>query len=563
MEDSDLIQLVEDPLVEQLSYMFQTPHNSGWPKRDPDELLPTRACLSLPIHLYVDPEAAVLVLLNGRRSYCSIKYHEKLAAFRCLIVIDLNCESCPKQELCLLGTITTPSSPYRCHFAVPSTTKSQVLVGRWSLLRLTITTEASGGAQESQSPSYSEARSEAMVAVVPVGLDTSTVSVEPSADPHNCLSPHEVPNTHNSILNITEDDDDDDEDGLQVQKSHILFPELQRADIPQTPDASHPWCEIAPPSSEVSRRGHESVLDSVTERLALCFPSQKDVLSPCHWPAPRVLEYDLLELLGCVNPPTAEEMTRVWTWNKSILYTESTSDPAPRRQSLEERALRVHRIRNEQTMPSVATKLYNPATPSLRSRSMNDYGKPQWISSDEGYDSDPEIRPPPPTHLHLAPRRSLPATTVAETVAESWNLHWTLTWHTNKTSHRVSAWLERGTILGESGLLLEPNLMWRHVHQEPGRQLNESSKKPYTIRMLNICRILPMTSWPNVWARPDCLLVVRTVEEEEYVLEAASVAERNDVVRRWKLTVARFASMAVTEDLDGIYEEFVHQQAIL
>jgi hypothetical protein len=41
-------------------------------------------------------------------------------------------------------------------------------------------------------------------------------------------------------------------------------------------------------------------------------------------------------------------------------------------------------------------------------------------------------------------------------------------------------------------------------------------------------------------------------------LEAANQAERDDIVRRWKATIARFASLAVLEDMDIMLQEFVH-----
>lgn len=171
-----------------------------------------------------------------------------------------------------------------------------------------------------------------------------------------------------------------------------------------------------------------------------------------------------------------------------------------------------------------------------------------------------------------------------QVVQESLNLQWTLTWHlpvdpahphctaapagTPSGSLRpstmcVQAWLERGTVVNGT-TLLEPNLMWReayqpHLHQH--RRLNASTRAPYALKLLNVCRIVDVDSGTDAslhhpLARPSCSFVVRTVDAGDYLLEATSPRAKRDVVHRWKCVVARFAALAVLERLDALVEEF-------
>ena len=53
-------------------------------------------------------------------------------------------------------------------------------------------------------------------------------------------------------------------------------------------------------------------------------------------------------------------------------------------------------------------------------------------------------------------------------------------------------------------------------------------------------------------------MYLRTCHGQEFVLEAASPEIQEMLIERWKLTVARFASLAVMEDIDAIAKEFFH-----
>ena len=163
-------------------------------------------------------------------------------------------------------------------------------------------------------------------------------------------------------------------------------------------------------------------------------------------------------------------------------------------------------------------------------------------------------------------------------VQETLNMSWTVTWYPRKKAgddatsssnnnnmadpRPVQIWIERGTLIEMNTVMLEPNLMWRetfHPELETKRKLNKSSQKPHYIRLLNLCRVLTPDSldksrYPLV--RPACGILIRTSDGQEHVFETKTREEREDLVRRWKLTTARFATLAVLEDLETICREF-------
>jgi hypothetical protein len=114
----------------------------------------------------------------------------------------------------------------------------------------------------------------------------------------------------------------------------------------------------------------------------------------------------------------------------------------------------------------------------------------------------------------------------------------------------------------QSGVVVEPTLKWRDAYQPQlqKHKLNASSQNPWSMRLLNTCRIsstdVDRQQYPL--ARPSQSLTILTCEGQEFLLEAASPQECQTVCERWKLAVARFASLAVTEDIDAIAEEFFH-----
>ena len=66
------------------------------------------------------------------------------------------------------------------------------------------------------------------------------------------------------------------------------------------------------------------------------------------------------------------------------------------------------------------------------------------------------------------------------------------------------------------------------------------------------CTFLDKSQYPL--ARSACSFVIKTCQNQEFVLEAHSEIQRDLICERWKLVVARFASLAVTEDSDTIVQ---------
>jgi hypothetical protein len=115
--------------------------------------------------------------------------------------------------------------------------------------------------------------------------------------------------------------------------------------------------------------------------------------------------------------------------------------------------------------------------------------------------------------------------------------------------------------MAQSGVVVEPTLMWRDAYQPQlqKHRLNASSQNPWSMRLLNTCRIsTDVDKHKYPLARPSQSLTILTCEGQEFLLEAASPQECQMVCERWKLAVARFASLAVTEDIDAIAAEFFH-----
>ncbi|KAL3898215.1 MAG: hypothetical protein SGARI_006731 [Bacillariaceae sp.] len=214
---------------------------------------------------------------------------------------------------------------------------------------------------------------------------------------------------------------------------------------------------------------------------------------------------------------------------------------------------------------------------------------PMDFDDEDGYDSDPEVNcsfnaprptsssPQPDLEQHeVMQAEPLPfdETEMVHSVQRTLNSTWTLTWHPNpqnvkdyNISHEplcVNIWLERGTVIANSGVVVEPAFMWRDAYQPMlgKHKLNVSTQKPWTMRLLNACRITPCsapldrTMYPM--ARQQCCFVLKSCAGEEFLLEAKGPEEVDTITERWKLAVARFASLAVTEDVNGIAKEFFH-----
>lgn len=175
---------------------------------------------------------------------------------------------------------------------------------------------------------------------------------------------------------------------------------------------------------------------------------------------------------------------------------------------------------------------------------------------------------------------------VAQHVQKALNQTWTLTWHPVKSSPSnakssnininsnepkaqsprcIRLWFERGNRIRGNNIV-EPKLMWRDAYNpqlSSYRKLNDSitKKGPNQICLLSICRILEVDHYcldrqKYPFAKKSCSFLIRTCEDEEFLFEAQSEKEREDIVYLWKLVVARLASQAVVGDGDKMVGEF-------
>lgn len=176
---------------------------------------------------------------------------------------------------------------------------------------------------------------------------------------------------------------------------------------------------------------------------------------------------------------------------------------------------------------------------------------------------------------------------VAQHVQKALNRTWTLTWHPVKTNtpsktntktntttttqeataqspRCIRLWFERGNRIRGNNIV-EPKLMWRDAYNpqlSSYRKLNDSitKKGPNQICLLSICRILQISDTLDrhkyPFAKKSCSFLIRTCEDEEYLFEAQSEKEREEIIYLWKLVVARLASQAVVGDGDKMVGEF-------
>lgn len=169
-------------------------------------------------------------------------------------------------------------------------------------------------------------------------------------------------------------------------------------------------------------------------------------------------------------------------------------------------------------------------------------------------------------------------TEMRESVQQTLNSTWTLTWHPNAENRKdytisctkpicINMWLERGTVITNSGVVIEPAFMWRDAYQPlllSQHKLNNSTQNPWSMRLLNACRITPTSAHRSIdrskypLARQNSSFLLKSSGGEEFLLEAGTPEDAIVITERWKLVVARFACLAVTEDVGGIAKEFFH-----
>jgi hypothetical protein len=341
-------------------------------------------------------------------------------------------------------------------------------------------------------------------------------------------------NTHHSILNITEDEDEEDEDD-QVETS-FLFPELHE----QPPQVEVLLDEDFAPRKCCDLQ-QSSVLDKMTEQFmdSLCGTHER-------------LEVDFFDMLGCPSSQPSSGEEKRWALNQTLLCnyhrkSVACSPARPRRKDLKQRAILLDKLRQERCGGSPTSVIH-------RVQSLDD--RPRKASQEDGYDSDPELVLPRP-RPHPKIQTIDESKDVAYTVQETLNIAWNVTWHPAQGKPECCrVWIERGTLVNMNTQMLEPSLMWMPNYK--------GICVPHTVRLLNICRIvnvdpdtLDRKRYPL--ARPSYSFWVRTANnQEEFLFQCANPQERNVLIKRWKHCVARFATLAVMEDMEAICKEFFY-----
>ncbi|GKY96349.1 hypothetical protein MPSEU_000594600 [Mayamaea pseudoterrestris] len=362
-------------------------------------------------------------------------------------------------------------------------------------------------------------------------------------------------NTHLSILNIEDDEEGDEEYVLSPHDT----PSMRSADIRmQSVDEDYR------PKSGVCcyyNLARTSILERILDNLCGA-PNAVDMTDGYR----GAVQDNILQVLGCASHPTEDELR----WDKStILHRFHAETPVvvarAQRKNLKQRATLLDRLRQERQLPkSYAGLAGSPTSVALRSRSLDQWGRPIKLNvADDGYDSDPEftdLKLPPPTCVSADPTGENYETLRPSSVQETLNMVWTLTYHSPKgvvhTPVVARCWMERGTLIDNNSRMLEPTFMWRpSIHT--GTVFEEP---PNAIRLLNICRIKsvdkPLDRSHYPFAQAPCCFWIKTADGTNYLFQASSSDERNVIMTRWKHCVARFAALAVLEEMDAIADEF-------
>lgn len=413
------------------------------------------------------------------------------------------------------------------------------------------------------------------------------------ANQSGCVETSRIPlNTHKSLLNIADEDEDDEEEEELMHNSRFLVIDGVD-DRPPTP--THPLCRPCFKTNKAITPKH-SILDRVTESFmdSFCFSQSNDHQ---HIEVPQLqitpssseesenyhsaVQSDLFQMLDCTSRPSLPEMQFLWNglFCYSPLLLKRTATPPPKRpqhRTYRQRALKVRRLREERgdilrSSPISVLQTRSFDISMLRQHDLHKKGGMIPIASSQkselGYDSDPEevsFVDNSSSFFHdtssaimedaACDEKTLNKSDVSELVQESFNINWDLKMHPSDGGHPivVRAWLEKGTIIHQEPYMLEPCLMWKRPNEN----------KPRRVRLLNICRIVPLrTRSPSYpYARPHRCWTIRTAEDEEmFTFEAPSDETAKSAMARWKHCIARFAMLAVMEDVRAIQREFFHK----
>ena len=414
------------------------------------------------------------------------------------------------------------------------------------------------------------------------------------ADHSGCVETSRITiNTHTSLLNIADDDEDDeDEEELFHNSTFVVIDGA--GERPPTP--THPLCRPCFKTNNNAITPKHCILDRMTESFmeSFCFSQSNDHLNvdiPDMQITPSssaesenyqlAVQSDLFTILDCSTRPSLPEMQFLWNGlfcNPSWLLKRTASPPPkrPQHRTYRQRALKVRRLREERGDILRSSPISVLQTRSFDINMLRQHDVDKKVGTEPiltvqdnelGYDSDPgevSFVDPSSSFLHdisttimedaACNETSFHKTDVSELVQESFNINWNLKLHPSDGGHPivVRAWLEKGTIIHQEPYMLEPCLMWKRPKES----------KPRRLRLLNICRIVPLpTRSPRFpYARPNRCWTIRTAEDEEtFTLEAPSDENAKSAMARWKHCIARFAMLAVMEDVRAIQREFFHK----
>lgn len=231
---------------------------------------------------------------------------------------------------------------------------------------------------------------------------------------------------------------------------------------------------------------------------------------------------------------------------------------------------------NKTTAVAAAAKtssLWNPFACHTREVEDTILDETFLVQGSSGYDSDPECfgRTPSvrsPARIERPPRGIFALDVVSgdehslqEATTSIMNEKWTLILHEpNKRPQAFHVFMERGQKLARK--VVPPKLSWKPLPKK-GHRVGIKKEPTFSLEILDVQRILPLDEidrkeYPLAKAGDSFLL--KTINGS-FCWQASSKTERDRLLALWKLTVARFGSMLVTGDDDGLEEFFAPMEA--
>lgn len=358
-------------------------------------------------------------------------------------------------------------------------------------------------------------------------------------------------NTRNSILHLNEEENEDDDD-ITADDSYVTFEDLHLQTENQnfqTKDAS--CCHY-----NFAQAGLiESFLDGLCGSL-----TSNEVTSIGYREA---VEVDFLHMLGCSN--VSENNGARWYGQYNDRHSQPRNTMRPPRKDNKQRATSLFRLQQERLNAKIFPGI-GPRHDASRARSL-DQGLRGVVNRDldtTGYDSDPEFKllkssdgasfeSNNSTSKHISGQDGIVSFAC---INETLNTNWRLIFHDPKgCSYACRVWMERGMLIDSRNRMLEPSLLWLPAVQSQ----TDAVQSPTSVRLLNIFRIIPAERIDRSLfplARPLCCFKVHTADDGIFLFQAESKEEMHTIMTCWKQCVARFAALAVVEDMDTIAEEY-------